>query len=159
LGFEEIKNKRVSRPLLGYFRKYKVKPQRILREFSWKDIDSVKEGDVIRVDILEGYRFVDIEGNTKGKGFQGVVKRWGFSGGPASHGAKHWHRRPGSIGASSWPSRVFKGTKMPGRTGGKKVTVKNLEIVEVQKEKDLLLVKGAVPGFPGGYVFIKNPKK
>jgi len=159
LGFEEIKNKRVSRPLLGYFRKYKVKPQRILREFPWKDIDSVKEGDVVRVDILEGYRFVDIEGNTKGKGFQGVVKRWGFSGGPASHGAKQWHRRPGSIGASSWPSRVFKGTKMSGRTGGKKVTVKNLEIVEIQKEKDLLLVKGAVPGFPGGYVFIKNPKK
>ncbi|NOZ63356.1 MAG: 50S ribosomal protein L3, partial [Caldiserica bacterium] len=139
--------------------KYKVSPQRILREFPWKDIESVKEGDVVSVEIFEGYKFVDIEGNTKGKGFQGVVKRWGFSGGPASHGAKQWHRRPGSIGASSWPSRVFKGRKMPGRLGGKKVTVKNLEIVEVQKEKDLLLVKGAVPGFSGGYVFIKNPRK
>ena len=159
LGFEEVKNKKVSKPLLGYFRKHKITPRRILREFPWKDVDSIKEGDVVSVDIFEGYKFVDIEGNTKGKGFQGVVKRWGFAGGPASHGAKQWHRRTGSIGASSWPSRVFKGRKMPGRLGGKKVTVKNLEIVEVQKEKDLLLVKGAVPGFSGGYVFIKNPRK
>ena len=94
-----------------------------------------------------------------GKGFQGVVKRWGFGGGPASHGTKQWHRRPGAIGAHSWPARVWKGKKMPGRTGGERVTVKNLEIVEIRKDSNLLLVKGAVPGHNGSYVIIKNPKK
>jgi len=159
LGFEEIKEKNVTKPLLGHFKKHGVKPQRILREFRWENLDEVKEGDVIKVDILEGYKYVDVEGISKGKGFQGVVKRWGFGGGPASHGTKQWHRRPGAIGAHSWPGRVWKGKKMPGRTGGERVTVKNLEIVEIRKDSNLLLVKGAVPGHNGSYVIIKNPKK
>ena len=159
IGFEEVKEKKVKHPLLGHFRKHSVKPHRVIKEFKWENTTSLKEGDIVGVDILEGYKYVDVEGISKGKGFQGIIKRWGFAGGPKSHGAKQWHRRAGSIGASSWPSRVFKGKKMPGRTGGNKITVKNLEIVEVQKEKNTLLLKGALPGFNGNYVFIKNLRK
>ncbi len=159
LGFEEVEEKKVNKPLLGHFKKAGVKPVKILHEFRWENVENYKEGDLITVDIIKGYKFVDVEGTSKGKGFAGVMKRWGFSGGPASHGAHGWHRRPGSIGASSWPSRVFKGKKMPGRKGGEKVTVKRLEIVEIDEEKGLLLVKGAVPGHRGSYVFIKNPQK
>ncbi len=159
LGFEEIPEKKVNLPLKGHFRKHKVKPLRILKEFPWENPENLEEGARIGVDILEGYKFVDVEGTSKGRGFQGVVKRWGFGGGPASHGTKQWHRRPGAIGAHTWPARVWKGKKMPGRMGGEKVTVKNLEIVEIKKEKNLLLVKGAVPGYRGSIVFIKNPKK
>jgi len=158
LGFGEIKKSRITKPLLGHFKKGGVIPQRYLKEVRTDDIDQVEVGDEIKVNIFKEGDLVDVSGISKGKGFAGVMKRHNFKGGPASHGAKQWHRRPGSIGASSDPSRVFKGKKMPGRMGGGKVTVRNLMVVKVDGKRDFLLIKGALPGKNGGLLTIKKVK-
>ncbi|GAH95973.1 unnamed protein product, partial [marine sediment metagenome] len=156
LGFEEVKETRVNKPKLGHFRKAKVSPRRYLKEFRVEDIGGLKVGDMIKVGVFKEGDLVDVAGVSKGKGFAGVVKRYGFKGGPASHGAKQWHRRPGSIGASSDPSRVFKGKKMPGRMGSEKVTARNLKLVKIDEKLNLLLIKGSLPGRKGGFVAIKG---
>ena len=158
LGFLEIKENRVNKPESGHFRKSEVRPQKYLREIRVKDIGNLKIRDEIRVDVFKEGDLVDVVGISKGKGFAGVVKRYGFKGGPASHGAGGWRRRPGSIGASADPSRVFKGKKMPGRMGGERKTVRNLEIVKVDKKENLLLIKGSLPGNKGSLLTIKSSK-
>ena len=155
LGLEELPEDKVNKPLLGHFKKSEIAPRRYLKEIRTEDVDQLKVGEEIKVEVFNKGDLVNITGISKGKGFQGVVKRHGFKGGPASHGAKQWHRRPGSIGASSDPSRVFKGKKMPGRMGARKVTVRNLEVMGVEKEQSLLLVKGSVPGKRGSLLVIK----
>jgi len=148
VGFEEIKSKkRIKKPLSH-------KPFKYLREFKG-DISKYKVGDKINVSIFQEGDIVKISGISKGKGFQGVVKRWGFSGLPASHGTKHEARAPGSIG-SRFPQRVIKGKKMPGRMGGERVTIKNLKVVKVDSENNLLAIKGAVPGRRGTLLEIKG---
>lgn len=155
LGFGE--KKKVNRPLEGHFKKAQVSPVRMLREFriSESEADRYKVGQEIRVDIFQGGEYVDVVGISKGKGFQGVVKRHGFAGGPGSHGST-FHRAPGSIGASSDPSRVFPGRKMPGHMGNCRVTIKNLKVIQVDKEKNLLLIKGAIPGAIKGIVLVRK---
>lgn len=157
LGLVEDKPlKKVNKPLAGHFQKANVPPTRILKEFAVLDnFENINVGDIIKVDIFEKDKKVDCTGISKGRGFQGVVKRHGFSGGPASHGSM-FHRRPGSIGASTFPARVLKGQRMPGRMGGERVTVRNLEIVKIDKENNILMVKGAIPGYKGSYCFIRK---
>ena len=156
LGFEEKKEKHTTKPLSGHFKKAGTTPKRKLVEFSGFETEH-KLGDVIDVTLFEGTAFVDVIGTSKGKGFQGVVKRHGFSGvGEATHGQDDRQRAPGSIGACSTPSRVFKGMRMAGRTGGDRVTVANLQVLKVIPENNLLLVKGSVPGSKGSYVIIEK---
>ena len=156
LGFEEKKEKHTTKPLSGHFKKAGTTPKRKLVEFSGFETEH-KLGDVIDVTLFEGTAFVDVIGTSKGKGFQGVVKRHGFSGvGEATHGQDDRQRAPGSIGACSTPSRVFKGMRMAGRTGGDRVTVANLQVLKVIPENNLLLVKGSVPGTKGSFVIIEK---
>ena len=156
LGFEEKKEKHTTKPLSGHFKKAGTTPKRKLVEFSGFETEH-KLGDVIDVTLFEGTAFVDVVGTSKGKGFQGVVKRHGFSGvGEATHGQDDRQRAPGSIGACSTPSRVFKGMRMAGRTGGDRVTVANLQVLKVIPENNLLLVKGSVPGTKGSFVIIEK---
>ena len=161
LGFEEVK-KKLNNPQMGHFKKWGVSQKRYLYEVRIDDekmFSSYKTGDEINVGIFQKNDLVSVSGISKGKGFAGVMKRHGFKGGPASHGVSQWHRRPGSIGASASPSRVFKGKKMPGRMGGKKVTIKNLEVIDVNKEKNLLLIKGSCPGKNGDIVIVREERK
>lgn len=156
LGFEEKKEKHTTKPLSGHFKKAGTTPKRKLVEFLGFETEH-KLGDVIDVTLFEGTAFVDVIGTSKGKGFQGVVKRHGFSGvGEATHGQDDRQRAPGSIGACSTPSRVFKGMRMAGRTGGDRVTVANLQVLKVIPENNLLLVKGSVPGTKGSFVIIEK---
>lgn len=156
LGFiEEKPRKRPNKAQEGHFGKASLPPTKILREFLYETNDEVIEGDQFFVDIFEIGEKVDVVGTSKGKGFAGVVKRWGFHGGKGSHGSM-FHRAPGSIGCSADPSRVFKGRKLPGQMGDERVTVKNLSVIETDKEHNLLLVKGAVPGAKGDYLLIKK---
>jgi len=153
LGFEDIrKEKNVTKPMLGHFKKASIPPYRFLREIRMKGL---KVGDTITVDIFNKGDRVSITGVSKGKGFQGVVKRFHYHGGPASHGSM-FHRAPGSIGSSSFPSRVWKGKGLPGHMGNERVTTKNIEVIDVRKEQNLLVVKGAVPGATGSYLIIKG---
>lgn len=140
--------------------KYKIihKPA-IIKEFKVDNPTKFKAGDTLDVSYLEDIKYVDVSGYSKGRGFQGVMKRWGFSGAPDSHGQSVFHRRPGSIGQHTFPAKVWKGKKMPGRMGGEKVTVQNLEVIHIDKEKNLILVKGAVPGYNGSYVFVREAIK
>lgn len=155
LGYvEEKKVKNIKKPIKGHFDKAGVPPTRVLKEF-FIDEDSIQVGDSVKVDIFEEKEKVNITGSTKGKGFQGVVKRWNFSGGKGTHGSMH-HRRPGSIGMCAYPGKVIKGKKMPGRMGGKQRTVKGLNVVKVDVENNILLVRGPVPGYNGNYIFIKK---
>ncbi len=157
-GFEE-KKRNVKKSLLGHFKKWGAEPRKIVREFRLESPDEYKSGQELRVDMFSPGDFVDVTGVSKGKGFTGVVKRWGFAGGPGSHGTHKWNRRPGSIGASADPSRVFKGTKMAGHAGRRRVTTQNLKVLKVDVEKNSLIVEGAVPGANGGYLVIKKAKK
>ncbi len=153
LGYvEDKKTKKVTKPLQGHFEKAKIPAVGMLKEF-FIDEDKFNVGDAIKVDIFAENENVNISGITKGKGFQGVVKRWKFGGGRATHGSM-FHRRPGSIGMCAYPGKVIKGKKMPGQMGGKRKFVKGLNVVKVDKEKNLLLVRGAVPGYNGNYVYI-----
>ncbi|MEW6614708.1 MAG: 50S ribosomal protein L3 [Thermodesulfobacteriota bacterium] len=158
LGFSQKKNNKINKPLGGHLKKHKVSPYAYLKEFKIEKIDDYQEGEKITVDVFNAGDFVDVTGISKGKGFTGVVKRWGFRGGPGAHGSM-FHRAPGSIGASAYPSRVFKGRKMPGRLGGDTVTVQNIQVVEVMPEENLILVKGAVPGSRNGIVIIRSSIK
>ncbi len=152
---EEIGNKRPSKPLIGHYSKSGIPPAKLLREFRFKEKEEVKEGDQFFVDIFQVGDRVCVTGTSKGKGFAGVMKRWGFHGGKASHGSM-FHRGPGSIGASAFPSRVEKGKKLPGQMGNQRVTVKNLTVIEADRDSNLLMVRGAVPGASGGYLMIKK---
>lgn len=147
LGFEDVKEKSLNKPLKGKFTKLNLPLKKYLREFRDENIENYKIGDEIGVDIFKVGDKVSVIGFTKGKGFTGVVKRWGFKGGPKSHGSMI-HRKPMSIGDTN-PNRVIKGKKMPGHLGNERVKVKNLEIVKINKENNLILVKGAVPGAKG----------
>lgn len=157
LGFGEVKAKNVNKPVAGHFKKAGVDAVRYLREIKVDSPDS-EIGQVIRADIFEAGESVDVTGTSRGKGFLGVIARHGQHRGPMSHGSRY-HRRPGSMGACSTPSKVMKGKRLPGRTGGETVTIQNLEIVRVDLDRDLILVKGAIPGVNGGLVTIKNSVK
>jgi large subunit ribosomal protein L3 len=155
LAFDEAKEKNTSKQLKGHFTKAGTTPKRKVVEFTFEEEKAL--GETVSLEIFVEGEYVDIVGTSKGKGFQGVVKRHGFSGvGMATHGQHNRLRAPGSLGASSWPSRVFKGMRMAGRTGGKRVKMQNLEIVKILPEKNLILVKGAVPGPKGGYLIIEK---
>ena len=156
LGFEDKKRKNSKKPEVGHARKAKVEPKRFVREVRVLGEEDLELGATVAVGLLEGVEKVDIRGVSKGKGFQGVVKRYGFRGHPASHGSSKDHRRPGSIGASATPSRVFRGQRMPGRMGRRNCTVRNLKVVAIDTERNLLMVRGAVPGPNGGYVVIRR---
>ncbi|MBE0576354.1 MAG: 50S ribosomal protein L3 [Desulfuromonadales bacterium] len=156
VGFSAKKTHRVNKPMMGHFKKADQGAFSCLRELAAEDIDSYQVGDQITCDaVFKAGDIVDVTGTSKGKGFQGVIKRWGFSGGRATHGS-HFHRAPGSIGMSAWPSRVHKAKKMPGQMGNARVTLQNLEIVEVRPEQNLILVKGAIPGANQGLVLIRK---
>jgi large subunit ribosomal protein L3 len=149
--------KRANKPMRGHHEKAGVPPTRLLREFAVEADAEVKAGDSLLVDIFEGIDKVDVIGTSKGKGFQGVMKRHGFGGGRATHGSM-FHRAPGSIGQSAFPSKVLKGMRGPGQMGSKRITVKNLRIVRIDMDKNLLLVRGAVPGSVGSTVMIRKSK-
>ncbi|UCF79531.1 MAG: 50S ribosomal protein L3 [Candidatus Eiseniibacteriota bacterium] len=155
LGFQDMREKRVSKPLRGHFKSAGVSPKRILKEFRVPDVAQYEVGFEATVEMFEVGCVVNVTGTSRGKGFQGVVKRWGFSGGKDTHGCTT-HRLPGSIGASAYPSRVLKNRKLPGRMGGVRVTVRNLTVVGVDKERHLLLIRGGVPGAPNSYVEVKK---
>jgi len=155
IGFGKIKDKNVNKPKKGHFSKAQVENKRILKEFRIDNPEEFEIGQEIKVDIFEAGEIVDVEGTSKGKGFQGAIKRHNHSRGPETHGSKY-HRAVGSLGASAHPARVFKNMKLPGHMGHEKVTVKNLEIVKVDLEKNLLLIKGAVPGPKKGTVIIRK---
>lgn len=157
LGFDDAKEKNTSAALKGHFKKAGTTPKRKLVEFYGAFVDKLELGKEVTVDIFTEGEYVDITGVSKGKGFQGVVKRHGFGGvGQATHGQHNRLRAPGSIGAGSDPSRVFKGMRMAGRMGGKNVTVQNLNVVKIDNEENLLIVKGAVPGPKNSYVIIRK---
>jgi large subunit ribosomal protein L3 len=152
VGFQEAKEKKVNKPQAGVFKKAGVKPYKIIRELS---MGGLKVGEFVTVEKFTRGDRVSVSGVSKGKGFQGVMKRHNFSGGPGSHGSM-FNRAPGSIGASSYPSRVWKNQKLPGHMGSEKVTVKHLEIVDVKNDQNLMLIKGAVPGSIGTLIEIKK---
>lgn len=156
LGFGDKKSKHTAQPQQGHFKKANVKPCRILREFHIEDSGEYQPGQIFGADVFGVGDVVDVTGFSKGKGFQGVVKRHGFRGGQKTRGQSDRWRAPGSIGASSSPSRVFKGMRMGGRMGNKRVTTQNLSVVGVDAERNLLLIKGAVPGHKNSYVMIKR---
>lgn len=158
LAYDEKKEKKTTKSLKGHFEKAGTTPKKILREFTRFEEGHQKSlGDVLDVTVFEEGEFVDVSGTSKGKGFQGVVKRHGFGGvGDATHGQHNRLRAPGSMGASSYPSRVFKGMRMAGQMGNAKVKVINLQIVKIVKEKNLVLVKGSVPGANGSYIIIER---
>ncbi len=155
IGYEDLPQKKVRKPLQGHYKKANVKPKRRLEEVRLKsDTIDKKIGDTIDVSVFEAGDSVSVTGVTKGKGFQGTVKRHGFAGGVRTHGQSDRLRAPGSVGSSSYPSRVFKGIRMAGRMGGKKLTVRNLKVVKVIPESNLVLIRGAVPGSINGLVRI-----
>ncbi len=156
LGFGEKKEKHLNKPQIEFYKKNNLKPAMVLREFRNFDISEYKVGDEINSEIFEVGDKVKVSAKSKGKGFQGVMKRHGFSGGQRTHGQGDRDRAPGSIGQSSWPSRVLKGMKMAGRTGHKKITTVGLKVVKVIAEKNVILVKGAVPGAVNTIVEIKK---
>lgn len=158
VGFGEAKEKNVNKPDKGQFAKADVAVKKYLREFRLDDCDTLNVGDEIKADIFAAGDKIDVTGISKGKGFAGPMKRWGLHRGPMSHGSGY-HRGSGSMGACSNPGRVMKGKKLPGHMGVVRVTVQNLEVVKVDAEQNLILLKGAVPGNKGGLVTIQNSKK
>ena len=158
VGFGEIREKLVNKPKKGHFNKAGVAFKRYIREFKLENSSEYQVGQELTVDMFQVGEKVDITGTSKGKGFAGVIKRWNFSRGPMSHGSKY-HRGVGSMGASSDPSRTFKNKKMPGHMGNVKTTVLNLEVVKVMTEKNVILIKGGIPGPNKGLVIIRNSVK
>jgi large subunit ribosomal protein L3 len=158
VGFADQKAQRVNKPLKGHFEKAGVTPKRLLAEFRVEDTEAYTVGQEIKADVLEAGMMVDITGTSKGKGTAGTIKRHNQSRGPETHGSKY-HRGPGSLGAASYPARVIKGMNMAGHMGHETVTVQNLEIVRVDAERNIVLVKGAVPGPRGGFVSFKKTVK
>ncbi len=158
LGFEQVPARKITRPEQGHLKAAGLLV-RILREFSADNVQDHQPGELINVELFTAGQLVDVSGNSKGRGFAGVVKRHHFRGGPKTHGQSDRHRAPGSIGAGTTPGRVWKGQKMAGRMGGKRVTVQNLEVVEVIADKNLLLIKGSVPGAPNALLQIRHAVK
>ena len=158
LGFAELRDKLVNKPRKGHFAKANLKAMRYLREFRLEDAASYEVGQIVKADVFQEGDKVDVSGTSKGHGFQGVVKRHGQGRGRMTHGS-HFHRAPGSMSACSDPSRVFKTKNLPGHMGSEHVTVQNLEVVRVDAERNLLLVKGAVPGAKGSFVTVKSTVK
>lgn len=154
VGYDETQANRLNGPTLGVFKKAGVAPHREIHEFRIDDVSEYSNGDVLDVSMFEPGEIVDATGRSKGRGFQGGVKRHGFKGGPKTHGQSDRHRAPGSIGQSSNPSRVFKGMRMAGHMGDRQVTVRGLEVVRVDAEQNLLILKGAVPGGKGSTIVI-----
>jgi large subunit ribosomal protein L3 len=158
LGFVENRTiKRVTKPMAGHFKKASLPPCRVLREFRVEDGAEVKVGDKVSVTLFAPGDSVSVVGTSKGKGFQGVIKRHHFRGGAATHGSM-FHRAPGSIGASAFPSRVLKGMRAAGHMGSDRVTVRNLQVVKVDAESNLLVIRGSIPGAGGGYVIIRKKR-
>ncbi|WP_281672133.1 50S ribosomal protein L3 [Pseudoramibacter alactolyticus] len=158
LAYGDIKEKNVVKPVKGHFDKYGVDYARTLREFRLDDCASLEAGQEIKADVFEAGDKVDVSGKSKGKGYAGAIKRWGQQRGPMAHGSKY-HRSAGSMGASAYPARVPKGKHLAGQMGNKNVTALNLEIIQVDAENNLLLIKGAVPGPRGGVVSVKSSVK
>lgn len=158
LGYGEVKERRVNKPSKGHFDKAGVTYRKHLKEFRLANASEYEVGQEVKVDIFQAGDKIDVTGTSKGKGFAGVIKRWNQHRGPMAHGSKY-HRSPGSMGGSSTPSKVFKGKKLPGQMGNKTITVQNLEIVRVDVENNLLLIKGAVPGIKGALLSIKDTVK
>ena len=158
LGFGEVKEKHLNKPVKGHFAKANVTAKKHLREFRLDSIEGIKVGDELKADIFAAGEKIDVQGTSKGKGFQGVIKRHGQHRGPMGHGSMY-HRRPGSMGATSTPGRVFKGKKLPGHMGRITVTIQNLEVVRVDMDKNVILVKGSVPGAKGAILKVKSAVK
>ena len=158
LGFGEVKDKHINKPEKGHFAKAGLEAKKHLREFRLESVEGVKVGDEVKADVFEAGEKVDVQGTSKGKGFQGVIKRHGQHRGPMGHGSMY-HRRPGSMGSTSTPGRVFKGKRLPGHMGANTITIQNLEVVSVDLDKNVILVKGSVPGANGAILKIKQSVK
>ena len=158
LGYGEVKDKHINKPEKGHFTKAGLTAKKHLREFRVEDVENYKVGDEVKADIFEAGEKIDVQGTTKGKGFQGVIKRHGQHRGPMGHGSMY-HRKPGSMGSTSTPGRVFKGKKLPGHMGRVTVTIQNLDVVRVDMDKNVILVKGSVPGAKGAILKIKSAVK
>ncbi len=158
LGFGDVKENKVNKPVKGHYAKGSVTPKKHLREFRVDSIESYKVGDEVKADTFAQGDKIDVQGTSKGKGFQGVIKRHGQSRGPMGHGSMY-HRRPGSMGPTSTPGRVFKGKKLPGHMGVQTITIQNLDVVRVDMDKNVILVKGSVPGVKGAILKIKTSVK
>ena len=158
LGFGSVKEKKLNKPEMGSFKKLKIEPKKHLREFRKDTVEGITVGNELKADVFTAGDKVDIQGTTKGKGFQGVIKRHGQHRGPMGHGSMY-HRRPGSMGPTSTPGRVFKGKKLPGHMGVDTVTIQNLEVVKVDLDKNVILVKGSVPGNKGAILKIKETNR
>ena len=154
LGFGEVKDKHINKPEKGHFTKAGLEAKKHLREFRLESVEGVKVGDEVKADVFEAGEKVDVQGISKGKGFQGVIKRHGQHRGPMGHGSMY-HRRPGSMGSTSTPGRVFKGKKLPGHMGRVTITIQNLDVVRVDMDKNVILLKGSVPGAKGSILKIK----
>ena len=158
LGFGEVKERKLNKPELGHLSKNKLAPKKYLREFRLDSVEGMKVGDELKADVFAVGDKVDVQGTSKGKGFQGVIKRHGQSRGPMGHGSMY-HRRPGSMGPTSTPGRVFPGKNLPGHMGVETVTIQNLEVVKVDLDKNVILVKGSVPGTKGAILKVKSSVK
>ena len=158
LGFEDSKEKKMNKPEAGHFTKAKLALKKYLREFRVDSVEGINVGDEVKADVFAAGDKVDIQGTSKGKGFQGVIKRHGQSRGPMGHGSMY-HRRPGSMGSTTTPGRVQKGKRLPGHMGVETITIQNLEVVKVDLDKNLILVKGSVPGAKGAILKIKTSVK
>ena len=158
LGFGEVKARKLNKPELGHLSKNKLAPKKYLREFRLDSVEGMKVGDELKADVFAVGDKVDVQGTSKGKGFQGVIKRHGQSRGPMGHGSMY-HRRPGSMGPTSTPGRVFPGKNLPGHMGVETVTIQNLEVVKVDLDKNVILVKGSVPGTKGAILKVKSSVK
>lgn len=158
LGYGDIREKLVNKPKLGHYKKAGVPVKRYLREFRTEEVAAMEIGQELKVDVFESGEKVDVSGISKGRGFKGVIARWGQHRGPMTHGSRY-HRRPGSMGACSYPGKVMKGKRLPGHAGVLKKTIQNLEVVKVDTDRNLLLVKGSVPGAKGQLITIKKSVK
>ena len=158
LGFGDVKESKINKPEKGHFAKSKLIPKKHLREFRLDSVENINVGDELKADTFTAGDQLDIQGTSKGKGFQGVIKRHGQSRGPMGHGSMY-HRRPGSMGPTSTPGRVFKGKKLPGHMGSQTITIQNLEVVRVDLDKNVILVKGSVPGAKGAILKLKTSVK
>jgi large subunit ribosomal protein L3 len=158
IGFEIAREKTLAKPILGLFKKHKITPRKFIREVPKDSTVEYKVGDELTLSVFKEGAFVDVTGISRGKGFQGGMKRWHWAGGPGTHGHTS-HRRVGSIGSTTTPGRVWRGHHMPGHMGSEKTTVQNLKVVKIDVTKNILLVKGAVPGPKNTYVIIRSAKK
>jgi len=158
LGFDNAREKSLTKPLAGYFRKINVAPQKYIQEVSKDPSKEYKVGELVKIDMFKPGDYVDITGFSLGKGFQGGMKRWNWQGGPQTHGSTS-HRRIGSLGSSTTPGRVWKGHHLPGHMGNQRVTIQSLKVINVDTENNLILVRGSVPGYKNSYCIVKRAKK